>query len=442
MKIVLLLAALLALAVLPYLPVFSQPFLSDDYQQVDIGRSWGPVSGWAALAAEPLYRCRATSIVLTHWTEILFGMSPRVFYTSGVLLHALNVWMLFALGFWKRIGYAASFAMAAFFAVYAGHEEAVMWYAAVHELLMFFFTVAFLMLWIRWVNAPRRGWLLYAASSACFLLALGSKESGVVLVPLAALLAWWDGGTRKWRKVAGAVPFAVVALFYAWAIFAAGNTHQHLNDGTFSFHAPFWITWRNSFGRLLWIWGLLGGIWFAASGEWRRYGDLLLAAGVWISVTLLPFSFLTYMPRIPSRHAYLPSAGLALLAGAAFVSLRQRAAGRYRWLAPAVAMLVIAHNCLYVWLVKGPRYLERARPTENLLALVRAGRTPVRIHCFPVYHEIPELAVAMMLHRDPHDVLIWDEGYRRSGCPNAELSYPVRPPAPGPVRPPAPGEPR
>jgi len=37
-------------------------------------------------------------------------------------------WLLYALGEWKGIGYSASFLWAAaFFAVYEGHQEALMW---------------------------------------------------------------------------------------------------------------------------------------------------------------------------------------------------------------------------------------------------------------------------------------------------------------------------
>ena len=58
---------------------------------------------------------------------------------------------------------------------------------------------------------------------------------------------------------------------------------------------------------------------------------------IWIGITLLPFCFLTYMPRIPSRHTYLPSAGLSLVVAAAFLALEQRTWLRRRWLPGAVA---------------------------------------------------------------------------------------------------------
>ncbi len=83
------------LAVLTYLPVLTQPFLSDDYIQIHLGRFYGPVSAWPALAADALYRCRATSIILTHWTEQALGLAPLGFYLTAIALHAAATCLLY-----------------------------------------------------------------------------------------------------------------------------------------------------------------------------------------------------------------------------------------------------------------------------------------------------------------------------------------------------------
>ena len=140
--------------------------------------------------ATSLYRCRATSIVLTYWTERFFGLAPLVYNLSSVLLHIFNTWLVFALGMWRPIGWRVSALAAAFFAVYEGHQEAVIWYAAIPELLVFFFSLVSLLLWMLWIRTGRR---LYAAGSFfAFLLALLSKEPGVAVVPLLLLPVWTE----------------------------------------------------------------------------------------------------------------------------------------------------------------------------------------------------------------------------------------------------------
>jgi hypothetical protein len=55
-------------------------------------------------AGDPLYRCRATSLVITYWTERLFGLNALAFNASSLLLHILNTWLVLALGRWKVVG--------------------------------------------------------------------------------------------------------------------------------------------------------------------------------------------------------------------------------------------------------------------------------------------------------------------------------------------------
>jgi len=390
---------LAGLAVLPYVVILDQPFIADDYVQIALGRQYGPVSGWTALANDVLYRARATSLILTYWTERFFGFSPLPFYTTAVLLHVFNTWLVFALGLRLGIGRRIAVCAAAFFAVYEGHQEAVMWYASLPELLVFFFSFATLLLWSLWLSS-KRVWY-YPAALVCFCLALVSKESAVAVVPLLVLTAWKKRPTWPWIA-----PFALLAIGYAGITFAGHDRHLHFNDaGTFSLRAPFWINLSNSYARLMWFWGLLS---LLALMLWRRerYCRMALFAVGWIVITFLPYSFLTYMPRVPSRHTYLASAGLAWVVAAGFLVFYRRVRSPHRWPAYALAALILVHNCGYIWVKKRAQYLERALPTEALVDFARQADGPVYVRCFPYGAEVAELAVQMRLGKPPSS-LIW-----------------------------------
>src|SRR5262249_49733568 len=133
---------LCALAVIAYLPAQHLPFIADDYVQIKLGRVYGPAHSWPTLLRDPLYRCRATSIVLTYCSERFAVLVTHAFNLSGLLLHVLNCTFVLALGAWRAIGWKLAFAAAAFFAVTEGHQEAVIWYAAIPELLVFLFSAA------------------------------------------------------------------------------------------------------------------------------------------------------------------------------------------------------------------------------------------------------------------------------------------------------------
>lgn len=391
------------LAVLAYLPVFRQPFVSDDYIQIGLGRQYGPITSWWALAQDPLYRCRATSILLTYWTEQLFGTVPLWFYTSSVILHVVNSVFLFAAARYYGFSQWPSAAAAGFFAVYLGHQEAVMWYAAVHELVLFFFSLCFVMCWTRWLRRGDK--LAYAGAAASFGLALLSKEPAVVLVPLALLMAIGERQLR--RGFLAVLPLAATSALYAYGIFINKPVHLHQNDGTFSLSAPFYLTWVNSMGRMLWLWGLLSLIGLTVWKGWNTNRRLIVSATVWAGLTLLPFCFLTYMPRIPSRHTYLASAGLALLVAAGFTTFLHRF-GRYRWAVPLLATILVAHHCGYLWTKKRQQFLARAEATELLLSVARTGVDRINIRCFPYGPQVAEAAIMVALNK-PISMLVWNQ---------------------------------
>ena len=155
-----------------------------------------------------------------------------------------------------------------FFGVYHGHQEAVTWFSALPELLVFFFVLLGFLLWLSCLQRPRWPWHLYAASVASFLLALYSKESGVALVPLLLLPL---AAERQWRRLPLLLPFAVLALTYAALIFAARRHHLFFYDGTFSLEAPLLLNLLNSISRLFWFSGLRSLLVLAAAGakRWR-----------------------------------------------------------------------------------------------------------------------------------------------------------------------------
>ncbi len=363
----------------------SLPLISDDYLQIELGRKYGPVSSWPDLATDVLYRSRATSLVLTHWTEQAFGVNPLWFNLSSLLLHFGNCFLVVLLGFWRPIGFVLSIPAACVFAFLQRPHEAVIWYAAVPELLVFTFTIAALVAWILHRNTGQ--WRWFALAMASFVFALLSKESAVVFVPLALLVAGWE--KRFWWRLA---PAAAASLLYFLAIQADHQNHLHLNDGTFSLSAPFWIVEAKTMGRLLGVWGAAALLLLAA---FRRSWSLIGLSILWMVITLLPYSFLTYQDQAPSRHAYMAAVGTAFLLSAAWITLRQRFPHR-KQLAIAVALVCIIQQTSYVWSYKHGQFLQRAAPTERLAAATAGYTGPVQVSCFPYPLEIAAVTLSVV----------------------------------------------
>ncbi|MEO8371666.1 MAG: hypothetical protein ABI806_20935, partial [Candidatus Solibacter sp.] len=332
--------SVLELSILAYGRALSLPFISDDYLQIKLARDYGSISNWGALAHDALYRCRATSLVLTYWLDGAIGLTPLYYNLASLLLHVVDSLLVFALGMWRPVGWRVAGLAACFFAVSQRHSEAVVWFSAVPELLVFFFVVGCFLFWIRWLNTRSAPILTYAGALGCYLLALLSKESEVAVVPL-CVLAVLVHPARPLRKLWGMAPFALIAGAYFGLDYAARQTHLHFNDGTFSLSAPFVETLLRSMGGLLWVWGFVSllVLFTKTARPWR---PLLMLAAVWMAVTLLPYSFLTYMPRVPSRHTYMASVGLSFIVAAGMLAFRQYARRWNRvWPVPLPACLIV-----------------------------------------------------------------------------------------------------
>lgn len=409
---------LTALVLLAYLPALTQPLLEDDYPNIVQARVYGPVSGWTEMFHDPVFRLRTTSWVLLNGLYGMFGMHAPAYYAVTILLHILNTWLVYGMGVWRALGYELTAWAAGFFAIYEGHQEAVMWVSASNETLMLVFGLLSFLAWIRFIESGKL--LLYLASISAFCLALLSKESAVIFVPLLALTLAFER-RNVGRSFACLLPFGALALLAALSIVGTRSYSFRFQDGSFSWHAPFWLILPNNFARLLWFWGLLCliaiSIW-KPSGYRRIVG---IGAG-WMAIGLIPYSFLTYSTRIPSRQFYLASVGLCLIVGFALQNFYRRYWPRRRGAVIAACALILCANVIYLWTKKRAQYLERAAPTEQLIALARRTRGPIYVQCFPRPPLGAESAVQLMTGRPASD-LVWNPAEAASRHAAATFCY-------------------
>jgi hypothetical protein len=384
--------------------MFSIPLVEDDFPNLWQSQQMGSPAEAVALLQNPVFRLRATSFWVMYLLWQVARLAPFAYHLVCLVVHIANTWLLYAVCLaWPRMR-AAAFWAAGFFAIAEGHQEAVMWFSAINELLLFLFGMGALLCWRKLAARGRGGgWGLEAAGLALFTLALLSKESAVVFLPL-FLLA---GGGEDWRRTAARLaPYLLLGAGAVALIVASRGTSFRFSDGSFSLRAPFWITWPRNILRVLWIWGLpaLAAILAARDRDLRRSALVALA---WIGIGLIPYSFLTYSTQIPSRQTYVASAGLALLAGLAMAHWTAKGPARRRMVG-TIAALVLLHNVGYLWTKKRSQFLERAAPTRQLIALARRTPGPIWVRCFPRNRFIAEEAAHLGAGYAPSN-LVWSE---------------------------------
>ncbi len=395
------LLVLAAAVLVAYAPCFRIPLIADDYPNIAQSLSYGAPAGAVRLLADAQFRLRATSYWAMYGLWQAVGPAAWAYHAASVALHIAGTWLLWLVASaWPRMRSAAFWA-ALFFAVYEGHQEAVMWFSAINELLMFCFGMGALWCWMAAEHRPS-GWLREASGVVLFALALLSKESAAVWLPLFALVV----EPSEWRKrLPRLAPHVVLAGLAVLSIAQSRSNSFRFSDGSFSLHAPFWLTWPHSVGRLLWIFGWLALVALRFVGPDRWWRGLPAALG-WMGIALVPYSFLTYSTRIPSRQVYLASAGLALLVGSALA----RIAGHKFAAVVLAAMLVI--NTATLWTKKYRQFMERAAPTEALLDFARKTPGAIWVQCFPLPPFVAGEAMHLMLGRPASD-LVWVESVAR-----------------------------
>jgi protein O-mannosyl-transferase len=303
-----------------YSPVFGSSFAGLDDNEyvtenthVQGGMAWSTVK-WAF-----------TSFYAANWHPLtwlshaldyqLFALNPAGHHLDSVLIHALNVVILFLLLAWvtKRIG--PSLLVAALFAVHPLNVESVAWVAERKNVLSTLFFFLAIAAYVRYVQKP--GWPRYLLVAGLFAAGLMAKPMVITLPFVLLLLDYWPlERTPKAEEQTGSssdhgfprmtfaqlllekVPLLLLSAASAWITVVAsghalGSTHQY----------PLTLRIENAivaYGQYLWR-----AVWPASLAALYPYPALALPAWRWILSAAVLIIVTTLVLLFRSRR-YLP----------------------------------------------------------------------------------------------------------------------------------------
>lgn len=261
-----------------------------------------------------------------------FGTDPMPYYLCNATLHAVNAVLVFLLAWRLTRSTLASLAGALVWSFHPQYADTVAWVSSTTDLLLVTFGVGAVLLYASAVDARGgRRWLLYGASFAATLLALGAKETGMAVIVIIAsyhLLIGEPGLLRSRRVPWELAPFAVLLIGYVVVRMAlVGNLASEQDSRLLT-----WDFFRNVHRLSALAAGPIAGQEVSSSdyGVAQGAAGLALIAAVlfavvrgsrrewflggWYLVALAPV--LVLPPEwLVGRYLYLPMAGLALLAG-------------------------------------------------------------------------------------------------------------------------------
>jgi tetratricopeptide (TPR) repeat protein len=379
-------------------PTVSYSFLNWDDNVYVLKNPWIRGFTWTNLRAvftQPYFQNYLPLHLLTYMLDhALWGLKASGYHLSSILLHGLNSVLCLAavrrLSGSRTVGFLA----ALLFAVHPSHVEAVAWISSRKEVLSTTFLLLSLLAYLR----ARKGKVLepvpYAASVACFLLAMLSKVSVVVLPAFLLLLDWLpDARTSRAARpsllqaVASKIPYAIIG-----AILIVVNSSAQVTAKAAYAHEP--LRYLTVKGHAVWNYlGLLFGFGGRPDYDLPRIGEgfaevLLQLAGLavlpvcaylllrwkrrveflglsWVFITLLPallFPLVTYMA---DRYLYAPSIGFCWTLAAALVGaggLRRPTPGSWKTLTAVAASATL----VLVFSLRTLQYSKVWKDSESL----------------------------------------------------------------------------
>jgi protein O-mannosyl-transferase len=344
-----------------YSPAFGHPFIFNYDDDLYVGNNTHVQAGlvW------PTVRWAVTSTEYSNWHPVtwfshaldctLYGLNPHGHHVTNVLLHALNVILLFLLLVRASGAVGRSFLVAALFAFHPLNVESVAWIAERKNVLSTFFFLLTLGAYGWYALKP--GVKRYVAVATLFVLGLASKPMVVTLPCVLLLLDYWplrrlQGLEQLGSETAFPVPkipfprlvleklplLALSAADAAVTIFAQRSSGAmrlvlplgvRLENAIYAYAMYvwkcFWPTRLAVFyphpGATLAMWqtGLAGLFLLAVSGLvwWQRSTRPYLIIGwLWYLGTLVPVIGLIQVGEqaIADRYAYVPLIGVFVMA--------------------------------------------------------------------------------------------------------------------------------
>jgi tetratricopeptide (TPR) repeat protein len=206
--------ALVVLTFAAYASAFGNGFVSDDLSSIVLGRAvgslrnllqvflhdamWNSVGDvWARSTAVDTYRpIPIASFLLEH---AVYGLRATGYHLDSVLVHAVNVLLVWALGRRLGLGPGPSVLAAALFATHPSICEAVHWINGRSDPLMLLFSLLAILLWLPWIDGAKPAVGRAVAIAVLAFFATLSKETAFILLPVLAVgLAW---GRVPWRRL-------------------------------------------------------------------------------------------------------------------------------------------------------------------------------------------------------------------------------------------------
>jgi len=406
-----------------YLPVLDNGFVNydDDHYltqnpSLRLGLSWEGIA-WAFTT-----RFGANWFPLT-WLSFLldyeiYGLDPRGFHLTNLLLHVASVVLLFLAFVWMTGAPGKSAFVAGVFALHPLHVESVAWAATRKDVLSGFLGMLTLAAYLRY--GERRSLGRYLPVALFLALGLMAKPMLVSFPFVLLLLDWWPLGRLRDRTSLKQVLLEKIPLFILVAASSIVTYWAQQTSGAvqplerFPFAVRFWnalISYWRYLGKTFWPeglavyyphpgnavsvgWGLVAGLSLLMVSllilKAARSRPYLAVGWLWYVGTLVPVIGLVQVGEqaMADRYTYLPLIGISVILAWGLTDLvAGRTGKRLLAVAAPVALALSAVATFYqtrLWRDSVSLFEHALRVTrENALAQINLGVALLNLGRYP-----------------------------------------------------------
>jgi hypothetical protein len=139
-------------------------------------------------------------------------LDPHGFHATSVILHLINVLLVFL--FVQKLSnrLIAAFIAAVLFGIHPMHVESVSWVAERKDLLYVLFYMASIIAYTLFIKKEKNKTVYYAASIALFILSLLSKGQAVTLPVILLLIDYYSSRTFDKKVFLEKIPFFAISI--------------------------------------------------------------------------------------------------------------------------------------------------------------------------------------------------------------------------------------
>jgi protein O-mannosyl-transferase len=241
-----------SLALIAFLPTFINGFTNwDDIDQVTGNTDIQMLSFAAIKKMFTSFYVGMYQPLTTFFYSLIYKLgklNATWFHAWSMLLHLLNIFLVYLLIFKITKKKTLAIITSLFFAVSPMQTEAIAWVSAMSTLLFTAFFLSSAIIYLQFTET--NSWKKYLVSFVLFLFALLSKSAAVTLPLLLLLFDYYLKGKIKKHDLLNKIPFLILAIVFGIITIYARSQSGHIVDMSKYYNAfdkPFLISYSLSY---------------------------------------------------------------------------------------------------------------------------------------------------------------------------------------------------